>query len=196
MAKSQPTPEPKQDNNSEPAAEIMPAASDFTNDQLAAIESFEDAVLLARNEYGDILAAHEQNTLGTGFRVATDDDKMRLCGVSLLFLEWSFRESDYGTSPYVSVRAIQQGDNGQAVKWVLNDGSTGIAQQLKDFTTKTGRTGGLGVRRGLRVSEYPTNAIKNHPEYGKPLSKSEAREFIKNDLPVGKGRTFYIDTSA
>lgn len=185
-----------QDHSDATVPEVWGGASHFTREQLTHIESFDDAARLAAQEFGDIVSAHESTALGDGFRVASEDDKMRLIGVPLLLLEWSLRESEYGEGVYVSIKAIQRDESGRAIKWILNDGSTGIARDLQNFTLKTGRSGGLGVRKGLRVSEYPTNAIKGHPDNGKPLSKAEHREFIKAGHPVGKGRTFYLDASA
>lgn len=181
----------------QPAAELMPAASDFTRDELASIETFDDAVRLAESAYGvTVFADSNEAGIGDGFKVGTEDDKARLVGVPLYFLEWTFREGDYGDGGYASVKCIQRDDAGRAVKWILNDGSTGIYEQLRDFARKTGRQGGLAVKHGLRVSEYPTNAIDGHVDYGKPLSKAEHREMLIAGKAVGKGRTFYIDTSA
>lgn len=162
----------------------------FSREQLAGIESFSDAMSLAAAEFGGVITASDDPNLGTGFRVTTEDDKLRLMGVPLLLLDWRFNEGDYGDD-YVSIHAIQQDESGKAVKLVINDGGTGICRDLREYTQKTGRKGGLFVRRGLRVSEYPTDV-----ETGLPLSKLEHREFLKEGRKVGQGRTFYLDFSA
>jgi hypothetical protein len=45
-------------------------------------------------------------------------------------------------------------ESGDTNKVVVTDGSTGIYQQLRKITQKTGKTGSMMVRHGLRVSQY------------------------------------------
>lgn len=172
-----------------PAQEIEQSTL-FDHDQLASIESFSQAVALATETFGGVVNAHEDPNLGTGFRLTTDEDKYRLCGVPLLLLDWRFNAGDYGDD-YVSVHAIQQDENGKAIKLVINDGGTGICRDLRTYTEKTGRKGGVFCRRGLRVSEYDTDA-----ETGLPIGKMMVAEYHKAGKKVGKGKTFYLDFSA
>lgn len=163
-------------------------ATRFGKEDRTNIQSWDDAIALAQAEYGTILNIHETE-LGDGFRVASEDDKRRLIGVPLFLLEWHWNDGDFGQ--FVSVAAIAQGENGQATKWILNDGSTGIREQLADFETKYNRNGGLNVRNGLRVSDYNTDL-----ETGEPLSKKDLIDYVKAGKKTGKGHTFYLDTSA
>lgn len=166
--------------------------STFNKEQLGSIDSFDAAMALATAEYGNVIAAHEQALLGDGFRVATEDDKRRLIGVPLLLLDWTFKPSDYGQDQdWVLIHAVQRGDNGQAVKWVIADGGTGIARDLKEFTDKTGRSGGMAVKNGLRVSEYYIDS-----DSGQALTKAQVREYMVNKKPLAEAATFYLDTSA
>jgi hypothetical protein len=165
-------------------------ADAFSRDELAGISSFQDAMALATSQYGGVIQAHDDPNLGTGFRIATEDDKYRLQGVPLLLLDWRFNEGDFAED-YVSIHAIQQEESGKAVKWVINDGGTGICKDLREYTVKTNRKGGVFLRRGLRVSEYPTDV-----DSGLPLSKSQEKEYIRDGRKVGKGKTFYLDFSA
>ena len=162
----------------------------FDHDQLAGIESFSDAMALAAAQFDGVVQAHDDPNLGTGFRLTSDDDKFRLCGVPLLLLDWRFNPGDYGDD-YVSIHAIQQDENGKAIKLVINDGGTGICRDLRDYTTKTARMGGVFVRRGLRVSEYDTDA-----ETGLPIGKMMVAQYHKEGRKIGKGKTFYLDFSA
>lgn len=166
--------------------EIVVAGSTFDHEALASIDSFSDAIRLATGMFGGVINAHEDVNLGTGFRLTSDEDKFRLCGVPLLLLDWRFNPGDYGDD-YVSVHAIQQDENGKAIKLVINDGGTGICRDLRKYTEKTGRMGGVFCRRGLRVSEYDT--VLDGPDAGKPAP----RDYVGK---TGKGKTFYLDFSA
>lgn len=167
--------------------EIESFSSVFTNEELANVESFSDAVKLAADEFGGVINAHEDKNLGTGFRLTSDEDKYRLIGVPLLLLDWRFNPGDFGDD-YVSIHAVQQNEDGSASKLVINDGGTGICRDLKVYTQKTNRMGGLFVKRGLRVSEYDTIA-DGGPDNGKPAPRNYKGK-------TGKGKTFYLDFSA
>lgn len=172
----------------EPGTDIVPTR--FNREQLGAIDSFDAAIALATAEYGDIVLADEQPLLGDGFRVADEDDKRSaLIGVPLLLLDWSFRESE--TGEWVLIHAVQRTADGGAVKWVITDGGTGIAKDLKEFTEKTGRDGGMLVRKGLRVSDYYIDA-----ETGTGLTKSQVREYMIAKKKMVEASTFYLDTQA
>lgn len=183
MAKATPT-------SKDDSKEVAQVPSTFTRDELSAIESFDDAMRLAVSAHGTVINAHETTELGDGFRIADEDDKRRLIGVPLMLLEWTFLPGDFAED-YVSVRAISQEDGGRIRKWVINDGGTGIARDLRDFTTKTGRTGGLSVRNGLRVSDYFIDPVTKQP-----LTKAERREYAAEDRKMAPASTFYLDTSA
>jgi hypothetical protein len=158
----------------------------FDRDDYANIGSMQDAMALARAEFGDVILAHEDKNLGTGFRVAEEDDKFRLIKVPLFLLDWRFNTGDYAED-YVSIHAVQEAEDGSVVKWIINDGGTGICRDLREYTRKTGRKGAVFCRRGLRVSEYDT--ILEGPEAGKPAP----RDYVGR---TGKGKTFYLDFSA
>lgn len=184
MAKAQPS------TSKAESTEVELAPSQFSREELQGIESFDDAVRLALSTNGTVVNAHQTPELGDGFRVADEAAKRRLIGVPLLLLEWTFRPGDYADD-YVSVRAISQDENGNTRKWIINDGSTGIARDLRDFQTKTGRTGGLMVRNGLRVSDYHIDA-----ETREPITRNEYREYQASGKKAAPAATFYLDTSA
>jgi hypothetical protein len=159
--------------------EIIAQATNFTEDDLRNLTDFDEAVRLTQQTLGEPVAVASKE-IGDGF--ALIDDKTQLVGVPMLLMEWTFRDGDFGT--YVSVRGMTESGK----KFIINDGSTGIAEDLAKFTERTGRLGGLLVAKGLRVSEYPTGAD------GQPLDKATVKEHP--DLVKGKGITFYLNTSS
>lgn len=164
----------------------------FSKEELGLIDSFDAAMDLVTRTFGDVLAAHEQPLLGDGFRVADDSDKESLIGVPLLLLDWQFKASDFGQDQdWVLIHAVQRGTNGEAIKWLLSDGGTGIAHDLQEWTKKTGRAGGLGVKNGLRKSDYFID-----PDTKKTLTKAQVREYMVTGKKTAPATTFYLDTSA
>jgi hypothetical protein len=147
------------------------AQQSFTDDDLLSIQSFEDAVKVAADVLGSDSILRADEVIGNGFAILEHKDA--LIGKPLFFLQWDFREGDIGE--FVSIVTVAQGTNGEIEKWIVNDGSTGVMKQLKTFTEKTGRKGGLMVRRGLRRSDY---------------------RFIGEDGKEKPASTFYLDTSA
>lgn len=155
----------------------------YSTEDLRAVTSIEDALQLAAREHGGVVEASGE--VGDGFTLLDKDEKMRLVGVPLLFLEWQFNPGDYGGN-FVSARVFQFGEQGGiAGRFIINDGSTGIYETLREYTERTGRTGGLLVKRGLRASTY------NLDENNEPLPKNADPALIK-----GKATTYYLDTSS
>lgn len=130
--------------------EVMGGGTVFSRDELMAITNFDDAVRLATEVHGQIVAADQE--LGDGFALLTKEQKNLLCGVPLLLMEWKFRGGDFGN--FVTLRVIARNPDGSVSKYIVNDGSTGIAEQLADYQTNTGRTGGMFVGKGFRRSDY------------------------------------------
>lgn len=149
--------------------EVMGGGSAFSRDELMGITNFDDAVRLATEVHGQIVAADRE--LGDGFALLSKEQKNLLCGVPLLLLEWKFRGGDFGN--FVTLRVIARNPDASVSKYILNDGSTGIAEQLADYQKNTGRTGGMFVGKGLRRSDYEVD--------------------IDGDMKAAS--TFYLDTS-
>lgn len=135
--------------------------------QLRSITSFDDALAIMRETYGESAVALASDVLGDGF--ALTENKDQLCGVGLAFISWSESLGDFG--PFVAARVITE----QGGKFVITDGSTGIYAQLAAFAQETGRSGGLVAKRGLRRSDYTYSDEKGQERPAK---------------------TYYIDTSA
>jgi hypothetical protein len=134
-------------------------------------DAFADALALAKEIYGEESVQLASDAIGDGF--ALTDNKDQFIGKPCIFLKWTFSQGDFidpktkEKREFASIRVVTPGG-----KYVINDGSTGICDQLRQFTMENfGRQGGLISARGLRRSDY------EHPEYG-------------------SATTYYIDTSA
>lgn len=175
MARKSTTDKPT-DTNTDTTTEI--AKPEWTNEQLRNLQSWEDAAAFINAEFGGALDAAQE--LGDGFTLY--DSKRDLCGVPLVFLNWEFRESDKFTKvvndeivngTFVSARVMAAMPQGMR-KLIINDGSTGLHDQLRELTQRTGRQGGLVAKRGLRASDY---------------------DYVEADGTKSEATTYYIDTS-
>ena len=120
----------------------------FDDAALAAIVSFDDAINLAAPDG----ALESMSEYGTGFALL--ENKSVLVGAPFVVLQWRFNEGDFGA--FVSAEIVTEGND----KLVLNDGSTGIFQQLREVTDARNAKGsvtpqaGLFVPGGLRKTDY------------------------------------------
>ena len=131
---------------------IPNASSFFRDSDLAAIDSFQ-SVLDSFKSLG--LMPESMSDYGTGFEICKNKD--RLVDTDLVIVEWRFNHSEVGTEGvFVSAAVVTK--NGE--KWILNDGGTGIYQQLRLVTDQRNKAGhphpqaALMVRGGLTKSEY------------------------------------------
>lgn len=147
----------------------------ISTDQLKGIgttgNAFDDALQLAKEIYGEEAVQLASEAIGDGF--ALTDNKDQFIGVPCIFLKWTFSPGDFVDTKtgekkdFATVRIVTK-DGG---KFVINDGSTGICDQLRQYTNDNfGRQGGLVALHGLRRSDY------------------------ENEF--GNATTHYIDTSA
>lgn len=130
---------------------------------------------IAEIGFGDILKQLEANgeimsaaELGNGWGVLGSKEKGRLVGVPLLVLSYNMNDGDNGE--FVSMQVVTNTE-----RLIVNDGSTGIYQQLKDLS-EDGETRAIYCKHGLRRSDYT---------YTDPKTKEEK-----------EATTFYLDTSA
>jgi hypothetical protein len=133
-----------------------------TDDMYRDIKSLQDALTLARETYGEPQDVSE--VLGNGFNVLPTADKGRLVGVPFLIMEWRFYQGDQGEA--VALMLVTE----QGEKLIVNDGSTGIREQLKSLPRKP-----VIVRRGLVCSDY---------DYTNPATGE-----------VSRATTYYLSTS-
>ena len=152
-------------------ASVVPSSPRLSTEIYAGITSFDDALAIVQDVFGGEVV--DSADLGDGFTLVQKHEKGMLIGVPFIILAANFTEGDYlredGTKgTFVSCRIVTQDGR----KLVLNDGSTGIHDQIKMLWSMKPETQGKPIvcRNGLRVSEY------DHPEHG-------------------KASTYYLDTS-
>lgn len=138
---------------------------------------------LASQLHGDVVNAAE--VLGNGFTNA--DDKGRYVGVPLLVISWEFQDSDVKANAQYAVLFCM---TKQGEKIVITDGSTGIYQQLREYTARTGINGGLIMPNGLSESNYETCT-----QCSRPLSirQDECPNCGNTSTDRDRARTFYLD---
>lgn len=127
--------------------EVTPTAPLISDDQLAEISSFNDAVeMLARAG----IEVNRASDYGDGFDV---HDKKEFVGTPFLLIDFKVvpgEKSDYGAN-FVVIRLITEAGK----KAILTDGSTGICDQIVRLSQRTPPvTGGIFCEKGLDVSEY------------------------------------------
>lgn len=92
--------------------------------------------------------ADAADAFGDGVKLVKD--KHTLIDQEFMVLEIREVQDKNTFAEYVNILAIARNGN----KFCFNDGSTGVAQQARDWVQRTGQTGGIYCQRGLRVSEY------------------------------------------
>lgn len=146
-------------------------------EQLKALETFDDIRLLAQELGAEIV---ESKVLGDGFSLLEDKDY--LVGKPCAFISWGSSEGDYGE--FVSIRVMAQEKNGTVGKYVINDGSTGIAEQLR-MLSQDNPNRMVVAPRGLRVSKYD-----------KELYDPNDPNADENGMVTKRAKTYYVDTSS
>lgn len=126
----------------------------FADTDLRNITSFDEAFAAAADVYGGVVDA--STVIGTGFDVLDRDDKAQLIGEPFVIIEMQFNPSAEFGGEFVSFAAVTEHNR----RVIVNDGSTGICLQLRNWFDETGRNGGLLVKGGLRKSDYPANDVR------------------------------------
>jgi hypothetical protein len=164
------------------ANDVQQAIPMPTDEQLAALDSIGAIQDLMGPEVADA------SDLGSGFAVLENHDA--LIGRPCMFLFWNFYPGKYGDD-FVAAHVVTfDGTDGKITgKYVINDGSTGIRDQLKSITA----TKNLLARRGLRKSEYKFCETCN-----RTLDKAEESTHVAENKghKVIDAATYYIDTTA
>src|SRR5258706_15188677 len=124
----------------------------YDTEALRSLDSFDAALALVGETLGYLADASE--AMGDGFALLkTDGAKATLVGKPIILMEWSFYPGDFGDE-FAAIRLVAKEPNGSISKYIVNDGSTGVAKMLREYTNDTGRRGGMVVRNGFRASEY------------------------------------------
>lgn len=138
-----------------PASNNVPAV--FKDADLAGITDFSSA-LSALESFN--VAVESMADYGTGFEIVKD--KNVLIGVDFVILDWRFTDSSKFEGDFVSAMVVAKDGR----KLIVNDGSTGIRDQLRFVTSERVRKdhpnpqSGLLVRGGLTRSDYTYQDVK------------------------------------
>lgn len=100
-------------------------------------------ILAALGDIGDASEVVETDQFGPIL-----DDKDKLVAVPFIVIDWEFHKGDFGEFVTVKVMTFA-GD-----KFLLNDGSTGIAAQLRETYDEKGAVVPFRCMKGLRRSDY------------------------------------------
>lgn len=120
----------------------------LSDEALTGITSFEDALALLNETYGEGGVVVASEVLGDGFALLDSKDKHKLVGEMFVIVSWSFHIGENGE--YVIARIVTATNK----KLVLTDGSTGICRQLSTYSANTGKYAAMVVKNGLRRSDY------------------------------------------
>lgn len=140
----------------------------YRDSDLQQINTFDDALALIQEQFGQGGVISADEVLGNGFALLTNKD--HLVGVPFILMKWQFNQGKYQDDFCTALVVTSQ--NG---KYIVNDGGSGLCKQLREYTNTTGRQGGMVARKGLTRSDYTYEDEKG------------------NDVPAS---TYYIDTSA
>lgn len=142
------------------------ATRDFTEAELSEIKSFEDAL----NALTAIGATRVDSTeFGSGFVIC--EDKNVLVGVPFIILSAMTHEGDFGD--FVSLEVVTKNND----KFIVNDGSTGIFDQIRTIVSSRVTAGvalpdkGIYVPNGLTKSDYWRNEDTGETSTRKPEGK-------------------------
>lgn len=153
----------------EPSKEVTVTVPEYRNTDLQELGTFEDALNLMREVYGDQGVITADEVIGNGFGLLKNKDL--LVGVPFALIKWQFYPGKFADN-FVTILAVT-GDNR---KYLVNDGSQGLCKQLAEVTATSGRQGGMVARNGLTRSDYTYTDTETGDE--RPAS------------------TYYLDTSA
>lgn len=169
-------------------AEVMRPDFNITREQLETVTDFASAMALATTVHGDIETSN-------AVRVAGENEKAKLVDLPMVLLEWHFIQSEKyqdnsdGTREYVEVLCVVENPDKTVTKWRFSDGGTGIAKQLRDWTdAHGGRSGGVAVPHGIRVSRYALDPVTRQP-----LTREAQRGYDRRNMNYPIGTTYYVD---
>lgn len=111
------------------------------------IETWEEVAGLLQSSPGSVSVIDDFQKL---------DDKSLLINVPFYINRFWFTEGemgDFAVAHCVTSTPVNT-STGMTSKIILTDGSTGIFKQLREYAKKTGKSGQVIIRHGLRVSQY------------------------------------------
>jgi hypothetical protein len=129
-------------DKSEQTTAVVPVDG-FTDDALKEFDSWDDVAKVT----GNVTVAAD--VLGNGYSIL--EDKSKLLNEPFMIVKYGVHPSEKIQGKlFTTIHVLTKGGD----KYVVNDGGTGIHQQLTDLKTQMGTVCPLMVSRGLRVSEY------------------------------------------
>ena len=155
----------------------------FDVDTLRDMTTFDDALAALNAQEIPLRDASEH--IGDGFELLDDKEKGQLVGVKFVILDASESPGDFGKS-FVTVRLMTKDGR----KCIVNDGSTGIRDQVVQVLQRYGSAAGFVVNNGLRASQYA------YCESCKAISKAGSASCNAcGHSPLSPAVTYYLDTS-
>lgn len=133
----------------------------FTDDALKDIDSWDAVVQITGN------VTNAADVLGNGYSIL--EDKSQLLNTAFMVVKYGVHPSELNGKEFTTIHVLTKAGE----KYVVNDGSTGIHEQLKTLKEEMGTVCPLMVPRGLRVSEYDYE----DPEKG---TKTKAKTYYIN----------------
>ena len=121
----------------------------FTDDELRGIQSWNDLESLFAEKELSLTYAHE--VLGSGFELLNTAEKDKLIDVPFVIMDWRFNDGDMGT--FVTLTVAAKNPDGSMRKVIVNDGSTGVCQQVETLANR-GIKAPVMVKNGLVRSDY------------------------------------------
>lgn len=168
----------------ETATGLATRSQQFDTQALREINSLDEA-LAAINAAG-ITVVDATEVMGDGFELLDEKEKSQLVGVHFVIMSAAEAPGDYGKS-FVSLRVVTKDGR----KLIINDGSTGIRDQIVDYTTHHGSPVGLHFPNGLRASTYSFCEECKHI-----VGKSGVEQCPEcSHSPMSPASTYYLDTS-
>ncbi|MCA9340351.1 MAG: hypothetical protein KDA17_05545 [Candidatus Saccharibacteria bacterium] len=133
------------------ATDVVKADSYFTESDLTAIKSFNDVGAFLKQEG---ILTDSLKDYGNGFEVL--DNKASLIDVTFVILDYRFSKGDNGE--FVSLTVVTKDNR----KLIVNDGSTGVRDQIKAIAQQRLERGipdkrPIMVEHGLKGSTYQRN---------------------------------------
>lgn len=168
-------------NVNKETGEISPLVSVVSDDMLAEIQSFDDALAVINEVFGGEIVEADK-VLGTGFGIA--DEKAAYIGITLAVLKAERNPSDKGEKGrFWTLHAVAK--DGRKV--IINDGGSGIADQMDALVQRHGSL--FHVRPA--TSESPERVSLARPM----LVKKGLRASSYVHPTAGPSITYYLDTS-
>ncbi len=109
--------------------------------------SWDDLVAYAEEHGGEIIEFE-----GSAWEILKD--KRELVGVEFMIADVRTYSGKFGEAVAVMLVTRSPLPNHKDCRYVINDGSTGLQQQVTDMVLRTGRKAGILCPNGLRASDY------------------------------------------